>query len=170
MSPDQLTQSIDRQLPDVVVIDLEGIVPAVLAEPQLDVVARELLGQLCGLVQQLQCLGSDGRVREELRAAVASPSAEERESWARLPSGAEMMAEAGAAEVTPGAAEEFWERTGAEPAVDVNMLASGEPRTVIPSVARAQLLVRARNRAHPRPECRSSDPAGSPCHRGESAR
>ena len=29
-----------------------------------------------------------------------SPSAEERESWARLPSGAEMMAEAGAAEVT----------------------------------------------------------------------
>ena len=53
-----------------------------------------------------------------------------------------MIAEAGAAEVTPGAAEEFWERTGAEPAVDVNMLASGEPRTVIPSVARAQLSVR----------------------------
>jgi acetylornithine deacetylase/succinyl-diaminopimelate desuccinylase-like protein len=96
---------------------------------------------LMGILEEV-LPGPDGRVREELRAGVASPSAEERESWARLPSGAEMMAEAGAAEVTPGAAEEFWERTGAEPAVDVNMLASGEPRTVIPSVARAQLSVR----------------------------
>ena len=86
---------------------------------------------LMGILQEV-LPGPDGRVREELRAGVASPSAEERESWARLPSGAEMMAEAGAAEVTPGAAEEFWERTGAEPAVDVNMLderraAHGDP-------------------------------------------
>jgi acetylornithine deacetylase/succinyl-diaminopimelate desuccinylase-like protein len=85
---------------------------------------------------------ADGRVREELRAGVATPSAEERASWTRLPSGAEMLAEAGASEVTGGAAAEFWERTGAEPAVDVNMLAAGEPRTVIPSVARAQVSVR----------------------------
>src|SRR5918998_1017459 len=86
--------------------------------------------------------GPDGRVREELRAGTAAPGDAERESWARLPSGAEMIAEAGANEVTPGAAQEFWERTGAATAVDVNMLASGEPRTVIPSVARAQLSVR----------------------------
>ncbi len=86
--------------------------------------------------------GPDGRVRDELRAGVTSPGGAERESWARLPSGAEMLAEAGAAEVTGGAAEEFWERTGAEPSVDVNMLAGGEPRTVIPSVARAQLSAR----------------------------
>src|SRR5215208_5892120 len=86
--------------------------------------------------------GADGRVRDELRAGVAGPSAEERKSWARLPSGAEMIGEAGAVEVTRGAAEGFWERTGAEPAVDVNMLESGEPRTVIPSVARAQVSVR----------------------------
>jgi acetylornithine deacetylase/succinyl-diaminopimelate desuccinylase-like protein len=86
--------------------------------------------------------GADGRVREELRAGVASPSGEERESWARLPSGAEMLAEAGALEVTTGATDEFWERTGAEPALDVNMLAGGEPRTVIPSVARAQVSLR----------------------------
>ncbi|MET0972868.1 MAG: M20/M25/M40 family metallo-hydrolase [Thermoleophilaceae bacterium] len=96
---------------------------------------------LMGILQEV-LPGPDGRVREELRAGVASPSAEERESWARLPSGAEMIAEAGAAEVTAGAADEFWERTGAEPAVDVNMLESGEPRTVIPSVARAQVSVR----------------------------
>jgi acetylornithine deacetylase/succinyl-diaminopimelate desuccinylase-like protein len=86
--------------------------------------------------------GPDGRVREELRAGAATPGEEERGSWARLPSGEEMIAEAGATEVAPGAAGEFWERTGAEPALDVNMLASGEPRTVIPSVARAQVSLR----------------------------
>jgi acetylornithine deacetylase/succinyl-diaminopimelate desuccinylase-like protein len=83
-----------------------------------------------------------GRVREELRAGTASPGDAERESWSRLPSGEEMLAEAGAVEVMAGAAGEFWERTGAEPAVDVNMLTAGEPRTVIPSIARAQLSVR----------------------------
>ena len=86
--------------------------------------------------------GPDGRVREELRAGVAEPGEVERESWTRLPSGAEMLAEAGAVEVTAGAAGEFWERTGGEPSVDVNMLTAGEPRTVVPSVARAQLGMR----------------------------
>ena len=85
---------------------------------------------------------AEGRVREELRAGTAAPGDAERESWRRLPSGAEMLTEAGAVEVTAGAAGEFWERTGAEPAVDVNMLTAGEPRTVIPSVATAQLSVR----------------------------
>ena len=86
--------------------------------------------------------GPDGRVREELRAGTAEPGEAERESWKRLPSGPEMIDEAGANEVTPGAAGEFWERTGAAASVDVNMLTSGEPRTVIPSLARAQLSVR----------------------------
>jgi acetylornithine deacetylase/succinyl-diaminopimelate desuccinylase-like protein len=86
--------------------------------------------------------GPDGRVRDELRPGVAAAGEAERASWARLPSGADMLGEAGAAEVTAGAAAEFWERTGAEPSVDVNMLAGGEPRTVIPSAARAQLSVR----------------------------
>jgi acetylornithine deacetylase/succinyl-diaminopimelate desuccinylase-like protein len=86
--------------------------------------------------------GPDGRVRDELRAGVTEPGEAERESWGRLPSGAEMLAEAGAVEVTAGAAGEFWDRTGGEPSVDVNMLTAGEPRTVIPSVARAQLSMR----------------------------
>ena len=86
--------------------------------------------------------GPDGRVRDELRAGIAAPGDAERESWALLPSGAEMLGECGAAEVTPGAAADFWERTGGEPSVDVNMLAGGEARTVIPSVARAQLGIR----------------------------
>jgi len=86
--------------------------------------------------------GPDGRVREELRAGVAAIEDAEREAWARLPSGADMIAEAGAMEVTEGAAAEFWERTGSEPSVDVNMLTAGEPRTVIPSVACAQFSIR----------------------------
>ncbi len=86
--------------------------------------------------------GKDGRVREELRAGVAPIGDAEREAWARLPSGADMIAEAGAVEVTEGAAAEFWERTGSEPSVDVNMLTGGEPRTVIPSVARARFSIR----------------------------
>jgi len=86
--------------------------------------------------------GPDGRAREELRAGRASIDDVEREAWSRLPSGADMIGEAGAAEVTEGAAGEFWERTGSEPSVDVNMLTAGEPRTVIPSVARAQLSIR----------------------------
>jgi acetylornithine deacetylase/succinyl-diaminopimelate desuccinylase-like protein len=53
-----------------------------------------------------------------------------------------MIAEAGATEVTAGGGDAFWERTGAEPSLDVNMLAGGEPRTVIPSLARAQVSVR----------------------------
>jgi acetylornithine deacetylase/succinyl-diaminopimelate desuccinylase-like protein len=83
-----------------------------------------------------------GRSREELRAGVTPLEDAERESWSRLPSGADMIEEAGAAAVADGAADEFWERTGAEPAVDVNMLTAGEPRTVIPCTARAQLSIR----------------------------
>jgi len=86
--------------------------------------------------------GPDGRVRDELRAGTAAAGEAERASWGLLPSGAEMIAEAGATEVSADAAGEFWERTGAAASVDVNMLASGEPRTVIPCAARAQLSVR----------------------------
>ena len=86
--------------------------------------------------------GPDGRVREELRAGTAATGDAERESWAMLPSGAEVLAEAGASAVSETSAAEFWERTGGAPSLDVNMLTSGEPRTVIPSVARAQVSLR----------------------------
>jgi acetylornithine deacetylase/succinyl-diaminopimelate desuccinylase-like protein len=86
--------------------------------------------------------GPDGRVREELRAGTAETGEAERESWSMLPSGAEMLAEAGASAVSGASAAEFWERTGAAPSLDVNMLTGGEPRTVIPSVARAQVSLR----------------------------
>ena len=59
MRADELAQAIHGQLPDVVIVHLEGIVPAVLAEPELDVVTAQLLGQLGRLVQQLQRLGAN---------------------------------------------------------------------------------------------------------------
>jgi acetylornithine deacetylase/succinyl-diaminopimelate desuccinylase-like protein len=85
---------------------------------------------------------AEGRVRPELSAGVAPVTDAERESWALLPSGAAGIAEAGAVEVTPGAGDEFWDRTGAATSVDVNMVEVGEPRTIVPAVARGHVSVR----------------------------
>jgi acetylornithine deacetylase/succinyl-diaminopimelate desuccinylase-like protein len=96
------------------------------------------------LMRMLDAVAADeaGRVRPELSAGVEPPSAEERESWRSLQPGAEVIAEAGARPVTPGADEEFYERTGATTSVDVNMIAVGEPRTIVPAVAKAHVTVR----------------------------
>jgi acetylornithine deacetylase/succinyl-diaminopimelate desuccinylase-like protein len=86
--------------------------------------------------------GPDGRVREELRIGVAPPVEAERESWRRLRPGAEALEEVGARPVAPEAAGEFYERTGAAPAVDVNMISVGEPRTIVPALARGHVSMR----------------------------
>ena len=44
--------------------------------------------------------------------------------------------------MTPGAGDEYWERTGAAAAVDVNMVEVGEPRTIVPAVARGHVSLR----------------------------
>jgi acetylornithine deacetylase/succinyl-diaminopimelate desuccinylase-like protein len=85
---------------------------------------------------------AEGRVRPELAAGVAPVGAGERESWKRLPPGAPALAAVGAAEVTAGAGDEYYERTGAATAVDVNMIEVGEPRTIVPSVARGHVSMR----------------------------
>jgi acetylornithine deacetylase/succinyl-diaminopimelate desuccinylase-like protein len=66
----------------------------------------------------------------------------ERESWDRLPPGGRAIADVGGVEVTAGAGDEYYERTGAATAVDVNMIEVGEPRTIVPSVARGHVSVR----------------------------
>jgi acetylornithine deacetylase/succinyl-diaminopimelate desuccinylase-like protein len=86
--------------------------------------------------------GPDGRLREELRAGVRAPSAAEVESWKRLAPGAEVLAAAGARPLYPGAGEEYYARNGADASLDVNALAGGEPRTVVPAHARATLSMR----------------------------
>jgi acetylornithine deacetylase/succinyl-diaminopimelate desuccinylase-like protein len=83
-----------------------------------------------------------GQVRPELAAGVIPPSEAERESWGRLPPGAEAIERVGATPIVPGAAEEFYDRVGALPAVDVNMVAGGEPRTIVPAEARGYVSMR----------------------------
>jgi acetylornithine deacetylase/succinyl-diaminopimelate desuccinylase-like protein len=85
---------------------------------------------------------AEGRVRPELAAGVAPVAPEERASWERLPPGARAIAAVGGVEVTPGAGDQYYERTGAATAVDVNMIEVGEPRTIVPSVARGHVSVR----------------------------
>ncbi len=85
---------------------------------------------------------SEGRARAELSAGVKAPTPQEVESWEALPAGAREIAQVGAQPVSPEAAAEFYERTGALTSVDVNMISVGEPRTIVPAVARAHVSVR----------------------------
>jgi succinyl-diaminopimelate desuccinylase len=85
---------------------------------------------------------AEGRARPELTAGVAPVSQEERDWWGRLPAGAQAIAGVGAVEVAPGAGDEYYERTGAATAVEVNMVEVGEPRTIVPSLARGHVTVR----------------------------
>ena len=102
--------------------------------------AHVLMGMLSHVLP-----GPDGRVREELRAGVLPPSAEEIASWAELPAGAHVLADAGGHEIAPGAAAELYERTWADTSVDVNGIESGDAvqrRTIIPCTASARITVR----------------------------
>jgi acetylornithine deacetylase/succinyl-diaminopimelate desuccinylase-like protein len=86
--------------------------------------------------------GRDGSVRDELRAGVAPVTEEERRSWERLEPGLVALNAVGGREVAPGAGGELYERTGSAPAVDVNMISLGEPRTIVPAHARAYVSMR----------------------------
>ena len=73
------------------------------------------------------------------------PNDEELAGWAKLPAGADELAEQGARPMDPRAAEEFYLRTFAEPALDVNGIESGSPhlqKTVLPVEAVANLSIR----------------------------
>ena len=86
--------------------------------------------------------GPDGRVREELRAGILPPAEAERISWERLPPGEQVLSEVGARPAYPGAAAEYYERNGADASLDVNEIVGGEPRTLVPAVARATVSLR----------------------------
>jgi acetylornithine deacetylase/succinyl-diaminopimelate desuccinylase-like protein len=86
--------------------------------------------------------GPDGRLRDELRAGIEPPAEAERISWERLPPGTQVISDVGGREAYPGAAGEYYERNGADASLDVNEIIGGEPRTVVPSVARAAVSLR----------------------------
>src|SRR5215210_2507703 len=86
--------------------------------------------------------GPDGRLREELRAGIAAPAQAERDSWTRLPPGEQVLAKVGGRPAYPGAADEYYERNGADASLDVNEVVGGEPRTLVPATARATVSLR----------------------------
>src|SRR4051794_5741080 len=86
--------------------------------------------------------GPDGTLRDELRAGIVPPAQAERESWARLPSGDELLRAVGARPAYPGAAAEYYERNGADTSLEINAIHAGEHRTVVPAVAHASVSQR----------------------------
>jgi acetylornithine deacetylase/succinyl-diaminopimelate desuccinylase-like protein len=90
-------------------------------------------------------IASDGRLAEPLRRGIQAPTAEELEGWRVLPAGADELADQGARPADPTAADELYVRTFAEPALDVNGIASGSPqleKTVLPVLAEANVSIR----------------------------
>lgn len=87
----------------------------------------------------------DGLLADPLRAGLALPSDEELASWRALPPGEHELAQQGARPADARAADEFYVRTFAEPALDVNGIESGSPRiqkTVLPVEAIANVSIR----------------------------
>jgi acetylornithine deacetylase/succinyl-diaminopimelate desuccinylase-like protein len=92
-----------------------------------------------------QLIATDGRLAEPLREGIIPPSAQELEDWKKLPGGAGELAGQGARPSDRDAAEQFYLRTFAEPALDVNGIESGSPhleKTVLPVHAAANVSVR----------------------------
>ena len=82
---------------------------------------------------------------EELRRGIVPPTAEEVAAWGTLDDGAAVLAEQGARPKDARAGEEFYARTFADAAVDVNGIAGGEPllqKTVLPVEAEANVSIR----------------------------
>jgi acetylornithine deacetylase/succinyl-diaminopimelate desuccinylase-like protein len=98
------------------------------------------------LIQTLSSMIAwDGRLAEPLREGIAPPTQEELDGWARLPAGARVLAGQGAQPADPSAAADFYRRTFAEPAMDVNGIESGSPhleKTVLPVKADANVSIR----------------------------
>ena len=102
--------------------------------------ALHALGRVLAAVQPV-----DGPLPDALREGVLPPTDEELESWRALPPGSEELSSQGARPADPRAAEEFYLRTWAEPAVDVHGIEGGSPqlqKTVLPVLAEANVSIR----------------------------
>ena len=139
---DERTPAITVGLRGLVQIDLE--VRTATRDLHSGVYGGSVLNALHALHAMLAAVlpGPDGRLREELRAGIVAPTQAERDSWAKLPSGDEVLAAVGGRPVHPGAGAEYYERNGADASLDVNAIHAGEPRTVVPAVAKATLSQR----------------------------
>jgi acetylornithine deacetylase/succinyl-diaminopimelate desuccinylase-like protein len=87
----------------------------------------------------------DGRLPEPLRAGIQPPTQVELDSWRELPSGAGELAGQDARPADARAADEFYVRTFAEPALEINGFDAGSPylqKTVLPVKADANVSIR----------------------------
>jgi acetylornithine deacetylase/succinyl-diaminopimelate desuccinylase-like protein len=101
--------------------------------------AHALIKTLDGLVAH------DGVLVDALRKGRAEPTEEELAGWAQLPAGTDELGEQGARPKDAEAARDFYLRTFAEPAVDVNGIQAGSPvlqKTVLPVEAVANVSIR----------------------------
>ena len=101
--------------------------------------AHALIKTLDGLIAQ------EGTLAEELRVGRVAPTEEELAGWKLLPPGADELAERGARPKDAAAEADFYLRTFAEPAIDVNGIATGSPllqKTVLPVEAIANVSIR----------------------------
>jgi acetylornithine deacetylase/succinyl-diaminopimelate desuccinylase-like protein len=98
------------------------------------------------LMTTLQSLvARDGALRDELRVGIVPPTEAELAGWRELPTGADELASQGGRPKDPRAADDFYLRTFAEPALDVNGIATGSPhlqKTVLPVEAVANVSIR----------------------------
>ena len=98
------------------------------------------------LMQTLSAaVSSDGTLAEPLRKGIVAPTDEELAGWTELPAGADELGDQGAHPKDPDAARDFYRRTFAEPALDVNGIQTGSPilqKTVLPVEAIANVSIR----------------------------
>jgi acetylornithine deacetylase/succinyl-diaminopimelate desuccinylase-like protein len=100
------------------------------------------LNAVHGLMRTLEAVVA---LPEELRAGAIPPTEEEVSSWRELEPGAAVLAEAGARPMDEGAEADFYRRTVAAAAVDVNGIHGGEAvfqKTVLPVLAEANVSIR----------------------------
>jgi acetylornithine deacetylase/succinyl-diaminopimelate desuccinylase-like protein len=101
--------------------------------------AHAMIKMLDGLIAH------DGTLRDELRVGRAEPTAEELQGWQALPAGSSELSDQGARPKDARAAEDFYLRTFAEPAIDVNGISTGSAqlqKTVLPVEAIANVSMR----------------------------
>jgi acetylornithine deacetylase/succinyl-diaminopimelate desuccinylase-like protein len=101
--------------------------------------AHAMIKMLSGLVSH------DGTLVDELRVGRAEPTADELQGWQALPAGSSELSDQGARPKDARAAEDFYLRTFAEPAIDVNGISTGSPqlqKTVLPVEAIANVSMR----------------------------
>jgi acetylornithine deacetylase/succinyl-diaminopimelate desuccinylase-like protein len=89
------------------------------------------LNAIHALTQALTALyAKDGLLPDQLRIGRAPLTDAEVQSLKKLPSGMELLLEAGATPLDPEAEKDFYDRTWAEPSLDVNGIHGGKPEFV----------------------------------------